>query len=67
MGPGASGTVNSIMPIAGGSGWTVGIGSGFDIKKVKRVEMYVKPDFYLNVNNPSFTVSFRPDSGFVAP
>jgi hypothetical protein len=67
MGPGASGTVNSMMPIAGGGGWTVGIGSGFDIKKVKRLEVYVKPDYYMVVTGPSFTVSFRPDAGFVAP
>lgn len=67
MGPGPSGTINSNVPIAGGSGWTVGIGSGFDLKRVKRLEIYVKPDYYMTTATPSFTITFRSDAGFYAP
>jgi Putative metal-binding motif len=64
---GVNGSISSDMPIAGGNGWTVGIGSGFDIKRVKRIEVYVKPDYYLMTSGPSFTMTFRSDAGFYIP
>jgi hypothetical protein len=52
------------LPLAGGSGsgWVLGMGSGVDLKKVKRVEVMVKPRFNSGFN-PTFTWTWR-DAGF---
>lgn len=59
----ASGSFDQTIPIAGNTEWLIGLGSGADLKRVRRIEVLVRPSSGTNV--PTFTFTVGTASGFV--
>ncbi len=60
-----TGSLDELIPIAGGNQWVLGNGSGADLKRVKRIELMVRPSGNANASTPTFTITVNPQSGFV--
>jgi len=50
------------VPLAGGAGWAIDGSAGFDVKKVRRVEILAAPEDTASV---TFTNRFVTDAGTV--
>ncbi len=61
----ASGSFDETIPIAAGNQWVQGNGSGADLKKVKRIEVMVRPTGVANQPTPTFSFTVGVPSGFV--
>jgi hypothetical protein len=61
----ASGTLDEVIPLAAGNQWVQGNGSGADLKKVKRIEVMVRPSGVANQSTPTFSFTVGTPSGFV--
>lgn len=61
----ASGSLDETIPLAAGNSWVQGNGSGADLKKVKRIEIMVRPSGVANQPTPTFTFTVGVPSGFV--
>jgi hypothetical protein len=61
----AGGSFDELIPIAGSLNWVNGNGSGADLKRVKRIELVVRPSGVSGSATPAYTFTVGASSGFV--
>ncbi len=59
----AGGNFDVLMPLAGSTDWLLGVGSGADLRRVKRIELLVRPT--AGATAPTFTFGIGASFGFV--
>jgi hypothetical protein len=61
----AGGSFDETVPLAANSNWLLGMGSGADLKRVKRIELLVRPSGISGATTPTFNFTVGASSGFV--
>ena len=61
----ASGSFDEQIPLATGNDWVLGMGSGADLTRVKRIELIIRPTGIVNSSTPAFTFTVQNLSGFM--